>query len=295
MMLSRLQRLFPSLITHKDIDSQSYKDYHWYMLEQGDIVGIAKEEMTSKDNALLSTFLTPYNVQLPQPTKQEKSWLNLIQTNGTSAKNQNDNVYRFVYFSIQKDRIDPGSFKNAIETIFQQEVPILWINEHSGIIVEEMSQSKEENLSYEEIIDTLMSDLYVKISFFVGSILKDYKHIKFHYDTILKGAKLAAKYSQKPVHSYIDIVPYLYIEEMDAEKRRQISQIVLKETIDDPEMSETMETFMSYNLNISETAKELYMHRNSLQYRLDKFHEKTGLDVRKFHHAVTLYLVLKDH
>jgi DNA-binding PucR family transcriptional regulator len=53
-----------------------------------------------------------------------------------------------------------------------------------------------------------------------------------------------------------------------------------------------LETFVQCNLNISETAKELYMHRNSLQYRLDRFLEKTGIDVRQFQHAMPVYLAM---
>lgn len=292
-MLNRLQRLFPSLITDKDVDSTYYNNYQWYILEQNTIIGIAKDEMSSKDTVLFSTFLTPYNMQLPRPSNQEKAWLDLIQTNDVLLPKQHGLAYRFVYFSIQKNQIDPSSFKEAIETIFQQQVPILWSNEYQGVIVEEMSSTNAETLSYEQIIDTLMSDLYVKITFFVGAVLTTYEDIKNHYNSLLKGAKIASVYSQKAVITYIDIIPYLFIEKMDLSERKQISQIILKETSDDPELLKTMETFMSCNLNISETAKELYMHRNSLQYRLDKFYEKTGIDVRQFHHATTLYLVLK--
>src|SRR5699024_3732923 len=144
-----------------------------------------------------------------------------------------------------------------------------------------------------QISDTLMSDLYVRINFFVGAILTTFENIQAHYNSLLKGAEIASAYSQKPVLTYIDIVPYLFIEEMDLSDRTRIAQVVLKETIDEPERLQTMETFILCNLNISETAKELYMHRNSLQYRLDKFHEKTNIDVRNFHHAMTLYLLLK--
>ena len=291
-MLNQLQRLFPSLITDKDADPKTYDKYNWYLLEQDIVIGILKKEITAKDNALLSTFLKPYNMHLPQPTKMEEDWLELIQTNNHQLKTPGE-AYRFVYFSIQKNRIDPGSFKEAIETIFQRQIPILWISEYQGVIIENISDAKEETLSYKQIIDTLMSDLYVRINFFVGAILTTFENIQAHYNSLLKGAEIASAYSQKPVLTYIDIVPYLFIEEMDLSDRTRIAQVVLKETIDEPELLKTMETFILCNLNISETAKELYMHRNSLQYRLDKFHEKTNIDVRNFHHAMTLYLLLK--
>src|SRR5699024_9977020 len=148
-MFNRLQKLFPSLVVSKEVEPKSYNDYQWYIMEENNIMGIAKKELTTNDEALLAMFLTPYNMQLPQPTEQEKAWSDLIQTNGSQSNGQEVKAYRFVYFSIQKNRIDPNSFKEAIETIFQRQVPILWNSEYQGVIVEELSQMKEETLSYE--------------------------------------------------------------------------------------------------------------------------------------------------
>jgi len=44
--------------------------------------------------------------------------------------------------------------------------------------------------------------------------------------------------------------------------------------------------------NVSETAKKLYIHRNTLLYRLDKFKQETGLDVRTFNDAVLVKIAL---
>lgn len=293
-MLNRLQKLFPSLVTDEEINPESYENYYWFMIDKNKIIGIAKHDLTTKDTSLLSTFLTPYNMVFPHPTKREKEWIDLITAKGKDKELPQNLKYRFVYFSIQKYRIEPTSFKEAIEAIFQQEVPILWDNEHQGVIVEEtLHTTKEENLSYAQIIDTLMSDLYVKIAFFVGPVLTDYKDVSTQYNTVTNGAEIAFAHSQKSVLTYIDVIPYLFIEEMDTPKRQNISHTVLKEVVNETDVIQTMETFMRCNLNISETAKELYMHRNTLQYRLDKFHEKTGIDVRQFHQAMTLFLILK--
>jgi len=60
----------------------------------------------------------------------------------------------------------------------------------------------------------------------------------------------------------------------------------------DPEMLQTLEAFFSENCNVSDTAKRLYIHRNTLLYRLDKFKQETGMDVRHFEHAVLVRLAL---
>lgn len=77
----------------------------------------------------------------------------------------------------------------------------------------------------------------------------------------------------------------------DAQRQRFIddtgNQIRL---LKDEETLTTLETFFQLDCNVSETAKRLYIHRNTLLYRLDKFKQETGLDVRSFHDAVVVKL-----
>ena len=58
------------------------------------------------------------------------------------------------------------------------------------------------------------------------------------------------------------------------------------------EMLETIRTFLDKDLNLSDTARQLYIHRNTLVYRLDKVLHATGLDLRSFNDAMTFRLLL---
>lgn len=60
----------------------------------------------------------------------------------------------------------------------------------------------------------------------------------------------------------------------------------------EPETLSTLETFFQLDCNVSETAKRLYIHRNTLLYRLDKIKQETGLDVRSFKDAVLVKLTM---
>lgn len=59
-----------------------------------------------------------------------------------------------------------------------------------------------------------------------------------------------------------------------------------------PELIETLEQFLADNLNISQAAKHLYLHRNTMLYRLAKIHKLTGLNPRSFEQALVLKLAL---
>ena len=60
----------------------------------------------------------------------------------------------------------------------------------------------------------------------------------------------------------------------------------------DDETLVTINKFFDNNLNVSETSRQLYIHRNTLVYRLDKLQKSTGLDLRVFEDAITFKIAL---
>lgn len=61
----------------------------------------------------------------------------------------------------------------------------------------------------------------------------------------------------------------------------------------DADMMAALDCLFDNNLNVSETARKMYMHRNTLIYRLNKFRELTGLNACAFSDAVTFILISK--
>ena len=60
----------------------------------------------------------------------------------------------------------------------------------------------------------------------------------------------------------------------------------------DEDTLETINKFFENNLNVSETSRKLYVHRNTLVYRLEKIKKITGLDLREFDHAIVFKIAL---
>ena len=262
--------------------------------EYNEIIGIHEEELTHKDISLLATFLLPYNVKFPilqmKNKSGEKSFTRLNQVL-TLNLNWITLIVSFT-FQLKKIKLIRFYLKMRYRNLFAKQVPILWENGHEGIIIEEQTID-EESISYEQIIDILMSDLYVKINFFVGPYTKGLEGYCATLSIINQmPLKTVFTYSNKTVVTYIDAIPYLLIHQTDSDFRTDIGKTILQEYIDDEETLKMIETFVQCNLNLSETSKVLHMHRNSFQYRLDRFLEKTGIDVRQFHHAMTVYLAL---
>jgi len=63
----------------------------------------------------------------------------------------------------------------------------------------------------------------------------------------------------------------------------------------DKESLSTIKSFFENNLNLSETARKLFVHRNTLVYRLEKIRKLTGLDLRNFDHAITFKVAIMVH
>lgn len=292
-MISQLSKIYPSLQVHRQGALASDPAYKWFSTEDDLVVGIHESELAPKDSLLLEAFLTPYNPNFPISTDEEKKWLAAV--NSSEQLDASDftlnSPYRFVHFSIKEKQISPAAFKLAIHDFFAHPVPILWENDHQGTLVEYLAK-EDDAISYEEIIDPLMSDLYIKIQFFVGPFQDSLVGAAAHYQAVTDAAKTAAHYSTKTVISYAEAVPHLLINEVPEPLLSGIRQTVLQAYQDDEETLKMIETFVRNNLNISETSKALHMHRNSLQYRLDRFHDSTGIDVRKFHQAMAVYLAI---
>lgn len=290
-MINNLRKIYSSLLVHTDSTGSLDPDYKWFVTESNDIIGIHQKELTGKDIDLLSAFLAPYSLKFPVLTDEEQQWKKAIHSAGAGSAFRLDAPYRFIYFSINKNQITPVFFHEAIQELFAKPVPILWENEFEGIIIEKKNLD-EDSPTYETMIDILMSDLYVKINFFVGPFHEGFESIDRYYRSVTSDAKKVFALSDKTVITYIDAVPYLLIGQTEPAFRQELSRNILQEYMDDEETLDMLETFVHCNLNISETAKELHMHRNSLQYRLDRLFEKTGLDVRQFRQAMTVYLAM---
>jgi DNA-binding PucR family transcriptional regulator len=88
-----------------------------------------------------------------------------------------------------------------------------------------------------------------------------------------------------------DIIPHSLINEPSLKNAKWYINQILGKTKQDTELIKTVKTYIECNSNATYAAKQLYIHRNSLQYRIDKFSERTGLDIRNFRHALTAYLI----
>uniref|UniRef100_UPI0032086947 PucR family transcriptional regulator n=1 Tax=Merdimonas faecis TaxID=1653435 RepID=UPI0032086947 len=151
------------------------------------------------------------------------------------------------------------------------------------------------------IVDTLNVEALSQIQISYSSVIETLGDISRAF----RETSLALKVGRL-FYSEQNIFPYdeLGIGRLIHQLPPSLCEMFLKEVFEngpeekfEEEELTTVYTFFDNNLNISETARQLYVHRNTLVYRLEKIQKKTGLDVRVFDDALTfkIAMMVADH
>ncbi len=144
----------------------------------------------------------------------------------------------------------------------------------------------------EFLVQSLREEIGVDAVAGVGATVRDLKDVAMSYAQAENALRYADVFAIKgDVHSYREFVLVKMLEEIPESKlSRYLAELTdenCKEIFEDEEMMTTAEEFLRSSLNVSETSRNLYMHRNTLLYRLDKIEKATGLNIRQFSDAVS--------
>lgn len=170
----------------------------------------------------------------------------------------------------------------------------------NGIIayVKYFSEAEEQNIL--EFARTVRESAYNEtgalLTVCAGEAVSDVGQVGESYFSALVGLKTALKLNYgKTVFSYrefliVDMLAALPVKTLEGYRKRLLRSEVVA-VMEDVELTETVGTFLNCSLNVSETARALFIHRNTLSYRLNKIEKDTGLDVRSFSDAVTFRIL----
>ncbi len=176
---------------------------------------------------------------------------------------------------------------------------VISISEQDIVIVKEVSRNtaaEELEAFAQEIYDTVLNKYSAKLLIGISSVSENLKDLARAY----KEAKISLEVGkvfdiEKPIMSYEN----LGIGRLVYQLPTTLCEIFLQEVFKkgslsslDRETLMTVQSFFENNLNVSETSRKLFVHRNTLVYRLEKIRKLTGLDLREFDHAVTFKVAL---
>ncbi len=176
---------------------------------------------------------------------------------------------------------------------------VFTISESDIVLVKEIKGSVEvkdlEKLA-RSIADTLSSEFYTRVNVGIGTIVNNIKELSRSF----KEAQMAIEVG-KVFDTNESIMSYdnLGIARLIYNLPTTLCETFLKEVFKrgsieslDHETLFTIQKFFENNLNVSETSRKLFVHRNTLVYRLEKIKKLTGLDLREFDHAIIFKIAL---
>jgi hypothetical protein len=138
-----------------------------------------------------------------------------------------------------------------------------------------------------DIAVNMMTDILTDLRIYESYLFNDDETRELHVSFILK------KLAQIPIikHIYLDdkIILKALFKQIDQEHK----EMILKKYINDTTMIETIKVYLESNQNMILAAKNLYVHRNTLIQRIDKFYQVTQFDIRKFLDAYLIYTLIQ--
>ena len=146
------------------------------------------------------------------------------------------------------------------------------------------------------ISDTLQTEFFTRVNVGIGTPVMGVKDLARSF----KEAQIAIEVgkvfdTEKNIVSYDDLgIARLIYHLPTTLCETFLKEVFKKGSIDslDHETLFTIQRFFENNLNVSETSRKLFVHRNTLVYRLDKIKKLTGLDLREFDHAIIFKIAL---
>ena len=294
-------------------DSQVIQGYHFFKIFDDQVVEyILVARGSSEDTYMIGKVAVSEIQNLIVAYKERFDKNNFIQNllldnlllvdiyNRAKKLNIEVEARRVVYMIETKQEKDLNA-RELLKTLFATRTRdfITAVDERSIILIHELREDED----YEEVeqVANMMKDMLnseamatVRISY--GTIVSEIKQVSKSY----KEAKMALDvgkifYSEKRIIAYNTLGIGRLIYQLPISLCEMFMHEVFGDNIPDSLDEETLTTinkFFENNLNVSETSRQLYVHRNTLVYRLEKLQKSTGLDIRKFDDALTFKIAL---
>lgn len=208
---------------------------------------------------------------------------------------------RRVVFIVETNREKDGNDLEKIRSLFggKSKDFATAVDEKNIIVVKELGEHEsydDLNKTAEVIINLFRGDADSNVHIAYGTVVNELKDVSRSY----KEARMALDvgkifFEEKNVIAYSQLGIGRLIYQLPI----PLCKMFIKEIFDgkspdefDEEMLTTINKFFENSLNVSETSRQLYIHRNTLVYRLDKLQKSTGLDLRVFEDAITFKIAL---
>jgi carbohydrate diacid regulator len=254
--------------------------------------------------AQLQSLITAYKEKVDRNSFYQNLLLDnllLVDIYNRSQKLHIDVVKPRCVFVIETDLESDINVLEMVKELFHNQRGdfVTSVNEKSIIVIKVLNESDgygELNDTACMLLDMLNSEAMSNARVAYGTIVNEIKGLSKSY----KEANMALDvgkifYAEKKIISYITLGIGRLIYQLPVNLCQMFIDEIFGENIPDDiddEILSTVNKFFDNSLNVSETSRQLFIHRNTLVYRIEKLQKATGLDVRVFDDALTLKIAL---
>ncbi|WP_353047835.1 MULTISPECIES: helix-turn-helix domain-containing protein [unclassified Exiguobacterium] len=272
----RIKSIFPTAV-HRSEDASG--DLDWFETQEGIIFGIPTFELTEREQQLLAMWATP----ILQADPHQRKWQERLHDDTFRL----DQPFRLISLSLQEAEADAfDSFISILHDFMPHAEIVLMTQKHIELIERDSLVDLQE---FEDVLRAIASDCFIEAYAVYserpqGVLARVYDQ----HQLLMPYARLSTK-----TYPASQLLYHYLLQEQDLKERKHITA-PLMETLDLSTI-ELLEALFNHSLNVSHTAKALFMHRNTLNYRLDRLFETTGYDARTFYDASLLQLMVTLH
>lgn len=296
-----------------EVDSQLAMGYHFFkVFDESHLEFVVLSHSESDENGTLGRIccfqvqelLVAYKEHFDKDNFIKNLLLDnllLVDIYNRSKKLHIENTARRVVMLVETGNSKDGNEIDRVRNVFGTKSKdfVTAVDEHNIIVVKELVGQEDipevEKIA-QVIIDAFRDRESDKIRIAYGTIVNEIKDVSRSY----KEASMAIDvgkifFAEKQVIAYSTLGIGRLIYQLPIPLCKMfISEIFENQSPDefDEETLTTINKFFENSLNVSETSRQLYIHRNTLVYRLDKLEKSTGLDLRVFEDAITFKIAL---
>lgn len=174
------------------------------------------------------------------------------------------------------------------------------IDRHTAAMIKDISDNEtlDEAVQFAQALqETLMGETARTMTVGIGNGVSDLFELKDSYIEARRAIEVGRTFAPRDnIYAYSHLMLERFLVELPENIAESYLRVLFSprtEKVLSKEIMDTIDTFFRKDLNLSDTARQLYIHRNTLVYRLDKVYRHTGLDLRKFDDAVTFRIFME--
>jgi sugar diacid utilization regulator len=294
-----LMTFFPSLQFLSEYPTElNEDDYTFHNPQSNTWISIRKTEVTKREHALLSSIYTEIKSRTAVNDLTSTKWLNFLESAGPSPLNEEESV-RIIQLYFKENNINEADITEACQAFFGDSMQLLFISSQCAYLIEKQSTYLCTVEDFSSFIAALESDFYSKARLYIGKFQPVNSHFPQHFSTEKNWfLNSMERHRAERIYTMENSFPFHLIQEMSEDMKHVLVKEILVPIDYDLELLQTVQLFFENGFNASITAKKLHIHRNTLQYRLAKFHNITGIPVRQFDGALVAYcasLIAEKH